>query len=253
MAQVAAPPARAGVSAGFADSVLTVAPGDTFVVQIVVPVAADSFNAFDAPIRFDPARLAFVATTPAGLQRGPLMTAACSNTFVDFHATTDSLKISLSLLCAGTYVAGPGTLYQVKFRALAPTGPTAVVLGPSTTFYRAGLRVLPVTKRGLTVQIGANTGVVDPAGRTGVRLSTPFPNPSIDGAGTFAFELPAPDVVKLELLDVAGRRVAVLASGRLDAGRHDVPVALALRPGRYRLRLATGAGTALERSWTVLR
>ena len=49
----------AGISVGFQQPALAVAPGDTFTVELVVPEAGDEFNAFDAAIRFDPARLAF--------------------------------------------------------------------------------------------------------------------------------------------------------------------------------------------------
>lgn len=150
----AAPAAAAGVTAGFQQPFLQVAPGDTFQVQIVVPVAGDPFNAFDAPIRFDPAQLTFVPTSPLANQRGALMTSACSNTFHLFNARPDSLQITLSLLCNQVFVIGPGVVYQVRFRAPLTPGITTLTLGPSTAFYNAGFKVLPLVKTGMTVQIG---------------------------------------------------------------------------------------------------
>jgi hypothetical protein len=50
-------------------------------------------------------------------------------------------------------------------------------------------------------------------------LSPPWPNPS-SGAIHFSYSLAAPAPVTLEILDLAGRRVATLAQGIAPAGRH---------------------------------
>ncbi|MEQ1833617.1 MAG: PA domain-containing protein, partial [Candidatus Eisenbacteria bacterium] len=47
------------------------------------------------------------------------------------------------------------------------------------------------------------------------------PNPARDG-GVLRFRLPAPEHVELELFDVSGRRVAVLANGILEGGEHRI-------------------------------
>jgi hypothetical protein len=79
------------------------------------------------------------------------------------------------------------------------------------------------------------------------RLSPPRPNPS-PGTATLALTLMAPEVVRAEVLDPLGRRVALLHDGPLAAGAH----ALVWEAGRataglYLVRVAAGA-EALTRS-----
>lgn len=76
-----------------------------------------------------------------------------------------------------------------------------------------------------------------------VRIAGSAPNPFNAGT-TIAFDLPAAAQVRLEVLDLRGRRVAVLVDGRRDAGEHAVPwdgTDAAGRPvpsGVYRTRLS---------------
>jgi len=73
-----------------------------------------------------------------------------------------------------------------------------------------------------------------------VALGQSYPNPA-DDAATIAFELPRAGEVSLRLYDVAGREIAVLASGRWERGRHLVPVATdRLAPGAYDYVLKAG-------------
>uniref|UniRef100_A0A832I0F1 T9SS type A sorting domain-containing protein n=1 Tax=Eiseniibacteriota bacterium TaxID=2212470 RepID=A0A832I0F1_UNCEI len=248
----ARPATAAGITVGFQQPTLTVSPGDTFLVQIVVSPAGDPFNAFDAPIRFDPVQLTFVPTSPVSAQRGVLMTAACSNTFHVFNARPDSLQITLSLLCNQVFVTGPGTVYQVKFRAATTPGVTTLRLGPSTAFFAAGFLVQPLVRHEMVVQIGAPASAPPRADDAGVRLEAPFPNPARGGRGMVRFALPAADDVRLEVLDVQGRRLATLAAGPRAAGEHTLAAPGGLAPGVYRVRLATGSGAVRERRWVAL-
>ncbi len=90
------------------------------------------------------------------------------------------------------------------------------------------------------------------AALTGLRLSAPAPNPATDGA-RFEFSLPAAGAARLEVLDLQGRSVRVLADGDHVAGTHraswDARDALGRRvpPGLYLARLQGGAGTRLAR------
>lgn len=82
-----------------------------------------------------------------------------------------------------------------------------------------------------------------------LRLGAVSPNPS-RGATSFAYELPRAGAVRLEVLDLAGRRVRVLDDGVRAAGSHratwdgrDAGGRVA-RPGVYMIRLAQdGAGS----------
>ncbi len=96
---------------------------------------------------------------------------------------------------------------------------------------------------------------VEPIQRS-LQLSAALPNPTRAGA-TFVLDLPSASVVRAEIFDLAGRRLARLAHGRLDAGRHllrwDGTTTSGSRAaaGLYYVRVAAGAAR-LGRSLVVL-
>jgi hypothetical protein len=233
---------------------VTVAPGDTFTAYIVIEPPDASFNGFDASVRFDPSALSYDAM-PLADQRGPLMTSACANTFHRFDAAPDSLKITLTLLCSNTNVAGPGTIYRVRFRAGTTTGATTLSLGPFTEFYRAGLFVRPIHKQDMTVNVGSMAVGDDPGPGGRLEFASPAPNPAWGRRSVLLeFNLPAPDIVSLEVLDAQGRRVAGRSGEWYAAGRHQVPWSPpALACGAYFVRIRTLASGSVVRGWAVLR
>ena len=248
--------ANADIFAGFSDSTLSVAPGDTFTVYVQVLQAGAQFNAFDASIRFDPGKLTFEPTSPVSQQRGPLMMAACSNTFHNFSAVaSDSLKITLSLLCSNTFVTGPGTIYRVRFRASTTPGVTTLTFGPYTEFYRAGLFARPVFKRPLQITIGTPAGVPERPTIPGLAFATPAPNPRRgSSASVLDFTLPIADVVSIDVVDLLGRRAAAREPERFESGRHRLSWSPpALPPGEYLVRLHARSSGDVVRKWTVLR
>lgn len=249
-------PVQADVYVGLSTPATSVAPGDTFTVEVVIAQPDSAFNAFDASIRFDPARLAFVPTSPVSGQRGPVMTSACANTFHQFTGAPDSLKTTLSLLCPGTNVTGPGTIYRVRFAARGTLGPTTISLGKFTEFYKAGLFVRPVHKQDLAVTIVGQVGV-DPGVGSGGRLefAPPIPNPRRGcDAVLLEFDLPGPDLVSVDVIDLQGRRLASREAQPFPAGRQRVSWSPGpLTDGEYFLRLNARANGSAMRRWTVLR
>lgn len=239
-----ATPAHAlGVHASLQPSTITVNPGDVITVDVTLSPADAWINAFDAAIRFDPVRLAFVPAGNVNDQRGPLMTAACSNTFHRFLATSDSLAINLSLLCAGAEVNGPGVIYRVQFQALAPSGVTHVSLGPSTAFYNAGFFVTPLDVAGMDICVsncatGVGEGDASPALAFGAG-----PNPWRAGPASFTFRLPHAGEVSLALLDVSGRTRLECPVRWFPAGAGVITLGRAgLASGMYFARLRTADG-----------
>ena len=88
--------------------------------------------------------------------------------------------------------------------------------------------------------------------RSTLELAPPSPNPARYGA-QLAFTLPVASQVRLEVLDLQGRRVRSLADGRYGAARYelgwDLRDARGYRtaPGLYLLRLTTESGSATRR------
>jgi hypothetical protein len=98
------------------------------------------------------------------------------------------------------------------------------------------------------------TGVGDRPGAGAARPSLAFlsPVPSRSGA-TLAFALPGAGEAALDLFDAGGRRIARLAAGRFEAGRHVArwdgrdEAGREAAPGLYLVRLASGSGTAVRK------
>jgi hypothetical protein len=120
--------------------------------------------------------------------------------------------------------------------------------------FRASDNTLAVGTHGRGVFTGRfvpNVAVGEGMAAQRATLSQSYPNPAREGA-TIAFELPRAGDVSLRLYDVSGREVAVLANGRREPGRHEVPVAAGrLAPGAYYYVLK--AGGAVETRKMLVR
>src|SRR5262249_11165328 len=148
-------------------------------IEVRVALTGASFNGFDVRVSYDPSALTFVPLSPASLQEGPLMTGACGNTFHHFSAGAGLDTISDVLLCAGTTLSGPGTIYKLHFRAASTPQTTVVHVVPgSLKFYNAGLYVTPVSSSDAAVGIDMPvTAVGGGSGRPTLALAA-TPNPS---------------------------------------------------------------------------
>jgi 1,4-alpha-glucan branching enzyme len=95
-------------------------------------------------------------------------------------------------------------------------------------------------------------GVQAPRPAPELQLSAPWPNPT-RGTSRLSYTLPAPASGSLAILDVAGRTVRTLASGKLEAGLHTVAwdgadaSGRTAAPGLYFVRLATTQGSRTAR------
>lgn len=92
---------------------------------------------------------------------------------------------------------------------------------------------------------------LETAVRLELALDAPRPNPA-RGAARVRFTLPAATDATVAVFDVLGRRVAVLAEGRLAAGGHEAVWATGAAAGVYVVRLTTPGGV-LARPLTVVR
>jgi hypothetical protein len=114
---------------------------------------------------------------------------------------------------------------------------------------------LATAGEGGATSVLATATVMAAARAASAQLLAPYPSPS-RGAISAEFTLTANARVRLDLLDVTGRRLATLASGRYAAGRSQVrwdarAAGTELRPGVYVLRLL-GAGRPVERKLVIV-
>ncbi|HVP14388.1 MAG TPA: choice-of-anchor D domain-containing protein, partial [Terriglobales bacterium] len=115
-------------------------------------------------------------------------------------------------------VSGVGARFHVKFSASCSDNVVAV----DTLVFHSADESLPGGTSLPDVRYLTSVNVTGVGPRpTALRFYPPQPNPSA-GAFRFAYDLPNPAHVRLEIFDLAGRRVATLVSGDRDAGRHEL-------------------------------
>lgn len=124
--------------------------------------------------------------------------------------------------------------------SVTPTAARAESLAPNARAASASARfALTVGPRGV-VATGSDAPAV-------LALDVPRPNPTAATA-TVGFALPASVAVRLSVVDLLGREVAVLADGETAARTHTASLDAAhLAPGVYVVRLATTAETLTQR------
>jgi hypothetical protein len=131
---------------------------------------------------------------------------------------------------------------------------TALIAGMSPFLFRDAeaaedialeywLEAVAATGKGQTF----GPATVPPATKTGAfALRQNVPNP-VTGATTFSFVLDEGSDVNLSVYDAAGRKVADVADGYFDPGKHDIFFAGGLAPGVYVYRLDAGSRTAARK------
>ena len=223
----------AGVSVAVTPGTLTVAPGDTFVVQLTVPLGDDAFNAFEGVVSFDPAFLTFLAQ-PKATQEGAMMRDSCytHNTFYIFNSAADSMYISDTMLGNGCTAQGPGTLLNLRFVASGLSGATLVHIR-HMVFYNDGLFVDPVAPSDAVIAIRSTLGVTSPPASSGPARLRAMPNPSrgtcwlrpehVAGTRGILIVDPAGRSVRRLAIDASAAAPTVAWDGRDDAGRLVAP------------------------------
>jgi hypothetical protein len=205
-----------GVTAALLPTGQTVTPGAEFDLVLQCTETGALFNAFKAVVSWDPAALTFIRRSPLSSQEGSYMKDACGSTFHVFGQGASTDSISDALMCNNIFLAGPGPLYRLRFRA-ADTPQVTSVRFLGLQFYKAGMYVNPAHGTGAVVGIGlpAPAGVGDPA-VPNLALSA-APNPS-RGALWLTVGADRAGVQRLTVRDVQGRRVRRLSEGWSTAG-----------------------------------
>jgi hypothetical protein len=185
-----------------------------------VTEAGSPFNGFDAVVTYDPAVLTFVPTAPTSLQQGPYILESCGNTFHRFTADADSLKITDVLLCSGVSLAGPGSIYTLKFTA-SMTPQTTDVRIRSTQFYNGGLFVNPAYTTDAVIGIGVTVDVHPQPLRLPGHVLRTSPNP-FRSQTSIQINSPLDGTQRIIIRDIQGRRVRNLQEGRFASGTRHV-------------------------------
>lgn len=166
---------------------------------------------------------------------------------------------SVDLYISYTGAAGPWTLYA---SGVPNTGSYDLYLPspgqwPTNCYMRidardwAGQTGTDSSNGPWTIGNGITTGV-DGAAVTAFAMDPIAPNPA-RGATPVRFALPYRADVRVSVLDVQGREIAVLADGAFEAGRHAVTLDGArLSPGLFFVRVQSG-GVSLARRVAIVR
>ena len=159
--------------------------------------------------------------------------------------------------------SGDAVLYLVDAagHARAPATPPSSYRSTGVAGVTYAYRVRAEDATGNLGAYSNNVSIVIPGGTTAVTGGAPAglflerisPNPSRGSGLSVSFTLPMAAAAKLELLDVAGRRVAGQDMNALGAGRHTVVVAMEgrLSPGLYMVRLTQGGESRTTRAVVI--
>jgi len=132
--------------------------------------------------------------------------------------------------------SGPGRLMDTSLLLYNPRRDQLVVDGPIDETW--------------TIEFGSPLAVDPPIARPVANLDAPWPNPASDRLDV-AFTLAQPGRVRVDVVDVSGRRVASLLDGVRAAGHHVLRWSAAghgrIADGLYFIRLRTDGGTFSRR------
>ena len=137
-----------------------------------------------------------------------------------------------------------GTWMQMGVEVPLRAGGNEIALRGSWNYMSVDFIAVGAAQTPTAVQGGSEMG--------SLRLEAPRPNPA-RGATTIRYALPTPGYARLDLLDLSGRRIAVLADAMHAAGSYTVPlVASTLAAGVYVVHLTSGS-MSRSRALTIVR
>jgi endonuclease/exonuclease/phosphatase family metal-dependent hydrolase len=182
---------------------------------------------------------------------------------LEIHSPSLTGSSRFTLLDAGTdLLAGVGRTYTVSFDRVGVV-PDVVYTGElriaSADEPLPGAAAQPDLVIGLRGIVRGSTVSAPSAQLPSVtRLLAPAPNP-VDGAASLRFDLAHGGRVRLDVLDLAGRRVATAVDRGFEPGRHVLPWRASrddggsLEPGVYFLRMSGDGGVRTVVRFAVVR
>jgi len=220
----------------------TAVSGHDFYVDVFIDDAGPVTNLFDVSFvlqYWDKTQMDFISAEP-----GPFLGAD-----VEVQSIPDGaagrVNITISRRAPAPGVDGSGVIVRVKFRLVhgLPDATSAVFMVSEPSAHDPIGDSIPIEPLAESdTFIFAETGVA----RSGslpldFQLCQNYPNP-FNPVTTITFELPAREMVNLEVLDMLGCTVTVLLNEVKGPGRHDIKLdASFLETGVYVCRLTAGA------------
>jgi hypothetical protein len=141
------------------------------------------------------------------------------------------------------FVPGPGNLIASR----SDTGYTD--FGPAGGYYKLAAVDINGNVSGHALLMPSGTAGLEDGEALSFTLGAVRPNPTRGDRLSVEFVLARAGAARIEVLDVAGRRVIGREVGALGIGRHQVDLASGarLKPGLYLVRLAQGAAVRVGR------
>lgn len=183
--------------------------GDDDAVTLALTLGSNpGVKGLRALVDFDARGLEFVGASAGDLLAGD------AGVFLAARPGERHVEIDLARLGAGLAIEGEGDLARLRFRVLGSDGDAPPVAPMLREVEARGARNQPL---GARIEIPDAPQPVDAPALLTFRGAEPNP---IRATARFVFGLPAAAPVTLELLDVSGRRVRVLAEGVAGPGLH---------------------------------
>lgn len=194
-----------------------IAPGEFCTLYVHVDDQVDSLSCAECYLGFDPAVVSFVSA-----RQGSLYDAAPFPKFFDLdEPSADTVLVTVCVLGYRSYILPPGSLFEIRFEALA-AGVTDVEIGRvSLMDIDRNLLDEDIGQAGRIIVTTQTGGTVPPAEEGKL---TNFPNP-FNPVTTIVLELPGENGERastdIKIYDAAGRTVRSLFSGPAPAGRNE--------------------------------
>lgn len=198
--------AGTGVTVALTPTMVEVAPGELFDLDVTITESGTPFNGFNAVIGFDSAAVACVPRAPLSEQEGQLFKEACSMRFHRFEQGAETDSIGDFLLCSGVAVVGPGQVYHLLFRASETPQVTRIRFLEGLHFYDDGIYVTPIHATSAIVGIGLPPASIEEAHPMWDLKLRIAPNPA-RGAATITIGSSGQDKGTITVVDVEGRVV----------------------------------------------
>jgi hypothetical protein len=183
----------------------------TAVVRIHVE-SIQGVHGYSVQISYDPLVLRWRSVTQLSFLSGALF-------FSTIDSMSGSVKIDAAILGDNSQ-SGSGDLAELRLSGI--TSGRDSLNFTTADFRDPANQAIAITSQGAVIQVGKPNGIRAGFDMPGAQtLLQNYPNP-FNGETTISFLLRAQSDVLLDVLDITGQRIAILASSNMQAGLHTI-------------------------------